>query len=160
MLVRKENELEIWTDRMPQGTAKKCFLVAIISAILFIFIFLNMGYDYSVKEIYIFLGLLLSPCFIIAICGIVFLYREKNEHLVMKVCIDNIEVYKKKNIKMIPINKIYKVNAVSSRYGSFIVLFYKENDIEKKYSFPISAANRNLVVIALKEYKKDIVVNE
>ena len=58
------------------------------------------------------------------------------------------------------LQQITKINKVSSSLGSFIVIFYSDNKKEQKYSFGISAANKNLLAIAIKEYNNDVVVEE
>lgn len=41
MLIRKDNEIEIWTDTVPKGAGKKCLIIALVGAIFFLFVFLK-----------------------------------------------------------------------------------------------------------------------
>lgn len=160
MLVRKDNEIEIWTDVMQKGTAKKCFIVSGLATIFFLFYAFQLGLDYSMKETQIFICFLLSPCFFVLICGFISLKAENNKHLVLKINSEFIEINRKKDIIKISLKQISKLTTMTSLYGSFIVIFYRDDNIEKKYSFPISASNRGLVKIAIKEYLKDIIIDE
>ena len=44
MLIRKDNEIEIWTDTVPKGTGKECLIIALLGAIFFLFFLLIMLY--------------------------------------------------------------------------------------------------------------------
>lgn len=58
------------------------------------------------------------------------------------------------------LSQITKLNKISSTLGTFIVIFYKDKEKEYKYSLKISSANKNLLVMAIQEYRKDIVIND
>lgn len=157
MLVRKENEIEIWTDTIEKGTGKKCIIISLVAMIIFTILIFFMGWDFSIKETYYALVMLFFPCFIILICGFIFIKRENNKNLIAKVNSDFVELYRKKDTKQININQIAKINKVSSSLGNFIVIFY---DDECKYSFEISPANKNLLVMAIKEYNSNIAIKD
>jgi len=162
MLVRKDNEIEIWTDVQEKGRAKKCFVTAIAVMVIFMFGTLVFDLDYSIKETYYFILIFVGfPPSLFLIAGFINLLNERQKtELRVKVNSDYIEINRKKQVKKISLGQISKVNAVSSKYENCIVIFYIEENSEKKYSFPISASNRGLVIIALKEYKQDIVIQE
>ena len=148
MLIRKDNEIEIWTDTVPKGTGKECLIIALLGAIFFLFFLLIMNVDFSIIETYYLLIMLLSPCILIFICGCIFITKENNKKLIAK-----------NNEKQINIEQIMKINKVSSSLGSFIIIFYKNENKEEKYSFEVSCANKNLLAIAIHEYNNKIIVN-
>lgn len=160
MLVRKENEIEIWTDTMKKGTGKATIAIGIGAIIILTVLMIIIGCDFSVVETYYILGLLFLPCVIILICGFIFIKKENNKNLIARVNSEYVELFNKKDNKQIKIQQITKINKVSSSLGSFIVLFYSDNKKEQKYSFGISTANKNLLAIAIKEYNNDVVVEE
>ena len=160
MLVRKENEIELWTDTMKKGTGKETIAIGIGAIIILTVLMIIIGCDFSVVETYYILGLLFLPCVIILICGFIFIKKENNKNLIARVNSEYVELFNKKDNKQIKIQQITKINKVSSSLGSFIVLFYSDNKKEQKYSFGISAANKNLLAIAIKEYNNDVVVEE
>lgn len=160
MLIRNENEIEIWNDTMKKGTGKNCIMIALIGMIIFILLTIGTGYDFTIIETYYFLGMLFFPCFIILICGFIFIKRENTKKLIAKINSNYVELYRKKNRKkQINIKQITKINKVSSLLGNFIVIFYKDNEKECKYSFEISIANKNLLMIAIQEYNNTIITN-
>ena len=160
MLIRKENEIELWTDTMKKGTGKETIAIGIGAIIILTVLMIIIGCDYSVVETYYILGVLFLPCVIILICGFIFIKKENNKNLIARVNSEYVELFNKKDNKQIKIQQITKINKVSSSLGSFIVLFYSDNKKEQKYSFGISAANKNLLAIAIKEYNNDVVVEE
>ena len=158
MLIRKENEVEIWTDPIEKGKGKKYILAGFASVILFFALAIMAQFNFNVIETYIFCFLPGSLFFITAA-----IYRsaeKKPAVMEAKVNQDFIEIYTKKESKKIWLNSITKINKVISSLGSFIVVFYYENDKETKYSIEVSSANRNLFIIAIKEYKRDIPIEE
>ena len=84
MLIRKDNEIEIWTDTVPKGTGKECLIIALLGAIFFLFFLLIMNVDFSIIETYYLLIMLLSPCILIFICGCIFITKENNKKLFIK----------------------------------------------------------------------------
>lgn len=158
MLIRKDNEIEIWTDTVPKGTGKECLIIALLGAIFFLFFLLIMNVDLSIIETYYLLIMLLSPCILIFICGCIFITKENNKKIIAKVNDKYVILYKKNNEKQINIEQITKINKVSS-LGSFIIIFYKNENKEEKYSFEVSYANKNLLAIAIHEYNNKIIVN-
>lgn len=161
MLKRKNNEIEIWSDVIGKGNAQKCFISAILSLFILTFCVFLMKLDFSIPETYIFVGFFIGfPCLVMVLAGIIYLYREKNiPSIILKINREFIEIYGKKYVK-IELKKIDKINSVISEYGNFIVIFYKENDKKKKYSFEISPANRGIFNTAIMEYNKNIVIEE
>ena len=157
MLIRKDNEIEIWTDTVPKGTGKECLIIALLGAIFFLFFLLIMNVDFSIIETYYLLIMLLSPCILIFICGCIFITKENNKKLIAKVNDKYVILYKKNNERQINIEQITKINKVS--LGSFIIIFYKNENKEEKYSFEVSCANKNLLAIAIHEYNNKIIVN-
>ena len=85
--------------------------------------------------------------------------NENNKKLIAKVNDKYVILYKKNNEKQINIEQITKINKVSSSLGSFIIIFYKNENKEEKYSFEVSCANKNLLAIAIHEYNNKIIVN-
>ena len=160
MLVRKENEIELWTDTMRKGTGKEAIAIGIGAIIILTVLMIIIGCDFSVVETYYILGVLFLPCVMILICGFIFIKKENNQNLIARVNSEYVELFNKKDNKQIKIQQITKINKVSSSLGSFIVIFYSDNKKEQKYSFGISAANKNLFAIAIKEYNNDVVVEE
>ena len=58
------------------------------------------------------------------------------------------------------LEEITKLNKISSNLETFIVRFYKDKGKEYKYSFTISYVNKNLLAMAIQEYKKDIIITD
>lgn len=157
MLVRKENEIEIWTDELQKGEGKKTIIVGIFAIIIFPVIFLLTGMNFQIKETYIFLTMLSIPGVVILVCGYVFLKREKEEKsLVAKVNKDFIEIIRKKGNIKIELDKIVKIKS----YTTQLNIFYDVEGNKQKYLCTVSAANRGLIELALKEYKKNILIEK
>lgn len=99
-----------------------------------------------------------SKLFIIA--GIIYVKKEnENEKLIVSVSKDYVVFFTKRENKNILLKDIIKINNVSSIYGNFLIIYYKEKDKEKKYQFEVSRSNLNLVCIAIKEFNQDIIIN-
>lgn len=160
MLVRKENENEIWTDTIKKGTGKKSIITDLIGMVIFTMLMVMMKCDFSNIETYYVLGFLFLPCFIILICGFIFIKKENNKYLVAKVNNSHVILYKRKDKKQINIQQIIKIKMVSSSIGSFVIIFYNDNEKECKYSFEVSASNKNLLAIAIKEYNNNVEIND
>ena len=162
MLIRKENEIEIWTDLPPKGQAKYCFIASAIVAVILLFGFSVFDLDYMIKETYYFMMFWVGmPTSLFVIAGLINLKNEKRKsELVLKVNPNYIEIFRKNKEKKILIENLNKINKVISKYGSVIVFFYIENNKTYKYSLPVSGANKNLIEIAIKEYLKDIIIEE
>lgn len=162
MLIRKENGIEIWTDVPPKGLAKYCFIAAAIVAVILLCGFTVFNLDYMVKETYYFMIFWIGiPSSLFVIAGLISLNTEKRKsELVVKVNSNYIEIFKKNKDKKILMENLNKINKVISKYGSVIVFFYMENNKIYKYSLPVSGANKNLIEIAIKEYKKDLLISE
>jgi len=155
MLVRKEKEIEIWTDEATKGEGKKIIIIGIFAIIIFPIIFLLSGMNFQIKETYIFLAMLSIPGVIILICGNIFLKREtKEKSLVAKINSDFVEFMCKKENKRIALDKIDKIKS----YTTQLNILYNIEGEKKKYLCTVSAANRGLIELALKEYKKDILI--
>lgn len=162
MLNRKENEIEIWTDTVEKGNGKKYIIIGLITMLIFIILAILMEMDFSIIETYIFMvTIYFFPSYLFFISGIIYIYEEqKAERIVARVNKDFIEIYARKNIKKIMLCQITKLTKISSTLGTFIVIFYKDKEKEYKYSLKISSANKNLLVMAIQEYRKDIVIND
>lgn len=162
MLIRKENEIEIWTDIPQKGQAKHCFIASAIVAVILLIIFSVFDLDYMVKETYYFMMFWVGiPTSLFVIAGLINLNNEKRKsELVVKVNPNYIEIFRKNKEKKILMENLNKINKVISKYGSVIVFFYIENNKIYKYSLPVSGANKNLIEIAIKEYKKDLLISE
>jgi len=157
MLIRKENEIEIWTDGLQKGEGRKTILIGIFAIVIFPVIFLLSGMNFQIKETYIFLGMLSIPGIVILICGHIFLKREnKEKSLVAKVNKDFIEIISKKGKIKIELDKIVKIKS----YTTQLNIFYNVEDKKQKYLCTVSAANRGLIELALKEYKKNILIEK
>lgn len=159
MLIRKENEIEIWTDTIEKGKGKKAVILGIVTIIFWVIVVASFPAGFSIKESYYILGLFSFPSFIIIISGLIIIKREKEgSNIIAKVNNDYVILYEQKNEKQINIKQITKINKISSSLGSFLTLFYNENGQEKKYLFNISPANKNILVIAIKEFNKNVEV--
>ena len=161
MLKRKENEIEICTDILEKGNGKKCIIIGLITILIFIVLAILMKMNFSRIETYIFVvTIYFFPSYIFFISGIIYMYKEqKKERIVARVNKDFIEIYARKKIKKIRLNQITKLNQISSSLGTFIVIFYKDEGKEYKYSFEISRANKNLLVMAIQGYKRDVIID-
>ena len=156
MLVREKDRIELWIDSMRKGTAKECFLLGSISSVLFIILFMISKPNYAIPETYMFLGILLLPCFGLILLGLIFLKKEKITRLEAVITKEYIELYKKHKTKKIYFDSITKIELINSSYGSVVIIYHKENEKNKKYQFVISAANLGLIEIAIKEYNDKI----
>ncbi len=138
------------------------FFAAAIVAVVLLFGFTVFGLDYMVKETYYFMMFWVGiPASLFVIAGLISLSNEKRKsELVLKVNPNYIEIFRKNKEKKILMENLNKVNKVISKYGSVIVFFYMENNKIHKYSLPVSGANKNLIEIAIKEYKKDLLISE
>lgn len=164
MLVRKDNEIEIWTDVPEKGQAKHCFVAAIVVAIILMIGFSGFEPDYTIKETYfalfIFVGM---PTMMFIIAGFISLINEKEKtQLILKVNSEYIEIYEKKEIKKILLNQINKVimQYYTFKKGDTIAIFYEEDSIEKTYFLRVPMVCRGLVKVAMKEYKSDLLIDE
>lgn len=162
MLVRKENEIEIWTDVPQKGQAKYCFIASVIVAVILLLLFLLFDSDYTIKETYYAMMFWVGmPTSLFIIAGFINLMNEKRKaELVLKINSNYIEIFRKNKEKKILMENLNKINKVISKYGSVIVFFYIENNKIYKYSLPVSGVNKNLIEIAIKEYKKDVLISE
>ncbi len=164
MLIRKENEIEIWTDTVEKGTAKKCFISAIIVAFFLLFLQFFLGLDYTIKETYYFIMFFVgAPSLLFIMAGLINLTTENEKsQIILRINAEYIEIFRKKKNKdkKILMKNLNKINKITSNYGSFIVFFYIENNKECKYDLPISTANKNLIENAIKEYNNNVVVEE
>lgn len=162
MLSRKENEIEIWTDTVKKGKGKKCIIIGLITMLIFIILAIPMKMDFTIIETYIFIiAIYFIPSYLFFISGIIYIKREKKpERIIARVNKDFIEIYTKKEKRKIMLNQITKLNKISSTLGTFIVILYNDKEKENKYSFEISSANKNLLVMAIQEYRKDIAIND
>ena len=158
MLVRKENEIEIWNDKPEKGTGKKYILLAIAGMLIVTSIAVLAPFDFSVAEAYYVLAFLCSPCIFLIILGCIFMKKEKTDYMIAKINKENIEICKK-NVK-IPTQDIIRINKTITTIGSSLVIFYKSNEKERKYSLDVSPANKNLVANAIKEYNNNVEINE
>lgn len=68
-----EKIMELYKER----TAKECFLLGSISSVLFIILFMISKPNYAIPETYMFLGILLLPCFGLILLGLIFLKKRK-----------------------------------------------------------------------------------
>ncbi len=160
MLVKKEDEREIWTDKLKDGTGMKFVFLAIIFMLLSVFLMILMGCNFSVIETYYLLGIFLFPAFILLFGGLILKNREKEDtKLIAKVNNEYVEMYEKKGTKKIGLNQITKINRVLSNIGNFLVFFYDENGKHVKYTFKCSDENTKLLLLAIQEYNKSIEVN-
>ena len=163
MLVRNENEIQIKTDAIKKGIGIKCIIIGIVIAIIFVLLAIPMKMDFSIIQTYLFiLTIYFLPSYLFIIAGIILIRKEKApSKIVARVNKNLLEIYNKKRNKRINLYKITKVNKLSSPLGAFIVIFYNDdNGIECKYSFLIGPTNQNLLIMAIKEYNNNIIVNE
>lgn len=158
MLKRNEDEIEIYTDVIEKGNGKKCIIIGIITILIFIILAFAMKMEFANLVTYIFY---FFPSYLFFIAGIIYLKRErKTSRIVARINKNFIEIYDKKGNKKIMLEEITKLNKISSNLGTFIVIFYKDKGKEYKYSFAISYANKNLLAMAIQEYKKDIIITD
>lgn len=164
MLVRKENEIEIWTDEPKKGQAKYCFIASAIVAVILSLLFSVFESDYTIKETYyaliFWVGL---PTLMFVIAGFLNLMIERiKAQLIVKVNSEYIEMYEKKETKKILLEQINKVimQYYTFKKGDTIAFFYEEDNVEKTYFFRVPLVCRGLVKVALKECKKDIYIDE
>ena len=102
----------------------------------------------------------MDPDIIFIIAGIIYVKKEnENEKLIVSVSKDYVVFFTKRENKNILLKDIIKINNVSSIYGNFLIIYYKEKDKEEKYQFEVSRSNLNLVCIAIKEFNQDIIIN-
>jgi len=142
---------------LQKGEGRKTILIGIFAIVIFPVIFLLSGMNFQIKETYIFLGMLSIPGIVILICGLIFIKREKKEKsLVAKVNKDFIEIISKKGNIKIELNKIDRVKS----YTTQLNIFYDVEGKKQKHLCTVSAANRGLIELALKEYKKDIIIDK
>lgn len=162
MLLRNENEIEIRVDTIKKGTGRNCIILGLAIMILLTILGISMNPDFSIIETYFFIAMLaLLPSSFFFIAGIIFIIKEKNPNrIVAKVNKDFVEIYAKKENKKINLKTITKINKVSSSLGTFLVIFYTDNKKEQKYSFAISPANKNLLVMAIQEFNNNIIIND
>ena len=164
MLVRKENEIEIWTDEPQKGQAKYCFIASAIVEVVLSLVFSVFDSDYTIKETYyvlmFFVGL---PTLMFVIAGFLNLMNERiKAQLIVKVNGEYIEIYEKKGIKKILLKQINKVimQYYTFKKGDTIAIFYEEDSVEKKYFLRVPMVCRDLVKVAMKEYKSDLLIDE
>lgn len=163
MLVRNENKIQIKTDDVKKGIGIKCVIIGIIIAIIFVLLAIPMKMDFSIIQTYLFIfTIYFLPSYLFIIAGIILMRKEKEpSKIVARVNKNLLEIYNKKGNKRINLYKITKINKLSSPLGAFVVIFYNDdNGIECKYSFSIGPANQNLLIMAIKEYNNNIIVNE
>ncbi len=161
MLVRNENSIDIVKDKVPKGTSKKMFLYAIISFFILLMLSMCLKFNFKIIETYIFIfGVWCFPSYLFIIAGIIYVKKEnENEKLIVSVSKDYVVFFTKRENKNILLKDIIKINNVSSIYGNFLIIYYKEKDKEEKYQFEVSRSNLNLVCIAIKEFNQDIIIN-
>jgi len=161
MLVRNENSIDIVKDKVPKGTSKKMFLYAIISFFILLMLSMCLKFNFKIIETYIFIfGVWYFPSYLFIIAGIIYVKKEnENERLIVSVSKDYVVFFTKRENKNILLEDIIKINNVSSIYGNFLIIYYKEKNKEEKYQFEVSRSNLNLVCIAIKEFNQDIIIN-
>lgn len=164
MLIRNENEIEIWTEEHTERKSKYFFIASPIIAIVLCILFLEpvFGLDYSEKYFALFIFIIL-PTLLFVITGFLNLIQEKTKpHLILKINNEYIEIYEKNEIKKILLKQINKVimQYYTFKKGDTIAFFYNEDNVEKVYFLRVSIANRGLVRIALKNYKADLFIDE
>ena len=73
MLVRKENEIELWTDTMKKGTGKETIAIGIGAIIILTVLMIIKGCDFSVVENYYILGVIFLHCVMILLLFFIFI---------------------------------------------------------------------------------------
>lgn len=162
MLVRNDDTIDIVKDEVRKGTSKRMFLSGIVSFIILFMLVMLMKVDLRIIETYIFIfGVWCIPSYLFIISGIIYKNQEKeNGKLIVSVSKNYVKFFAKKETKNILLKDIIKINKVSSRYGNFLVIYYKEEEKKQKYQFEFSRSDLNLVCIAIKEFNQDIIINE
>ena len=97
------------------------------------------------------------------IAGFLNLMNERiKAQLIVKVNGEYIEIYEKKGIKKILLKQINKVimQYYTFKKGDTIAIFYEEDSVEKKYFLRVPMVCRDLVKVAMKEYKSDLLIDE
>ena len=159
MLIRNENTIDIVKDKVEEGTSRRMFLCAIGSLCILLMVLICLNLDFEIIETYIFIfGIWFLPSYSFMILGIINMIKEK-EKLIVSVSKDCIKFFTKRKNKNILLKDITKIRKVVSNYGNFLIIFYKEKDQERKYQFEVSRSNINLICIAIKEFKNDILIN-
>ncbi len=161
MLVRNENSIDIVKDEIEKGISKRMFLCGVISFFILLILAMCLGFDFTISETYKFIFCIWCiPSYLFILTGIIYWNREKQKNkLIVSVSKDYVEFFTKKKTKNILLKDIIKIDKVSSIYGNFLVVYYRKGENEEKYQFEISRSNLNLVCIAIKEFKQDIIIN-
>lgn len=158
MEIRKEDNIEIWTDVPEKGTGKKYIIYGFVSIVIFILLVVLMRVDFTIIETYIFLfAILFIPSYLFFIAGIIFIVRERMPaKLIAKVNKDFLYIYSKKETKQIKIDQITKINKIFSREGDFLIIKYNENGKECKESLMLDRGYQRLIETAIQEYNSNV----
>ena len=158
MEIRKEDNIEIWTDVPEKGTGKKYIIYGFVSIVIFILLVVLMRVDFTIIETYIFLfAILFIPSYLFFIAGIIFIVRERMPaKLIAKVNKDFLYIYTKKETKQIKIDQITKINKILSRQGDLWVIKYNENGKECKESLMLDRGYQRLIETAIQEYNSNV----
>lgn len=155
MIVKNENEIEIWNDGVNTGKAKETLLSAIALFVLFyICLYMINPEDFTMPD-FLKIGGLIWLIIMIILSFLLRRVEKQNKRLIAKINKEYIQIYKKKTLK-IEMSKIEKIKSVSGDMGNFIVILYKENDKTKKTKVAISQANIGLFETAIKEMNNEI----
>lgn len=158
MEIRKEDNIEIWTDVPEKGTGKKYIIYGLVTIVIFILLVVLMRVDFTIIETYIFLfAILFIPSYLFFIAGIIFTVRERMPaKLIAKVNKDFLYIYTKKETKQIKIDQITKINKILSRQGDLWVIKYNENGKECKESLMLDRGYQRLIETAIQEYNSNV----
>ena len=142
MIVKKENEVEIWNNEAEKGESKKILLKTIVLFILFCIAMytakaqdLLMGFENAVMVV----GIM---CFILMTFICLVIKEDEDKKTIIKINKEYLEIINKKN-KKIEMNKIQKINNIVGRAGSFLVILYEEDNKIKKFPIRLSSENKS-----------------
>lgn len=157
MLVRKENQIEIWSDVI-KGNAKQCYIFTVIGFILTTFFTIQLDLDYSVGYTYILVFCLigLPTLFFSILTFFNILIENKEPKLQLIVNKDFIEIYNKNDTFKIKLEQIINTDVHPHNLKYIYKITYKENNNLKDYEFPVSIINKGLVTVAINEYKNKV----
>lgn len=157
MLVRKENQIEIWSD-VVKGNAKQCYIFTIFVFMATTFLTIQLDLDYTVGYTYIFIFCLIGlPTLLFSLLTFSnILIESKQPKLQLIVNEDFIEVYNKNNTFKIKLEQITNTDVRPHNLKYIYKITYKENNNLKDYEFPVSIINKGLVTVAINEYKNKV----
>lgn len=157
MLVRKENQIEIWSDVL-KGNAKQCYIFTIFVFMATTFLTIQLDLDYTVGYTYIFIFFLIGlPTLLFSLLTFFnILIENEKPKLQLIVNKDFIEIYNKNDTFKIKLEQITNTDVRPHNLKYIYKITYKENNDIKNYEFPVSIINKGLVTIAINEYNNKV----